>query len=565
MRIRHSLKAFVPFILMLAAGRTVEAQYGPAPSDGMYAQNYGIYQPQSPYQNVFEQNYVSDGLWFNNTVQGLDARRDWFFDLQYVRTNTRKLDGIFGAEGVQTYTQQNDPAADGLSTGLNGFPVFDPATGDMIPRLKNHGLQWGGGFWNADGSGLLLNGIFTPEQSSTYNARARIEAQRMDAYHALALRAGGGQVPLPGYSSGGRNDLDIVKNDILAPGVTFDATDSISYGFYGTTFDVLDRALMNLNGLPLLHGTNAPLDPGEFNGTTVPYDLQFILKHSIETIGGSADWAFNPAYESGRFTVRPIFGGRYLRLNETLQFYGEGTTLAWGTADGDAPINVKVPTPADLIDQDGDFIVDNINEGAGGNTGANNSEFTPTVGPTDLIVQSYLLNNVKSSLSGPQVGLQYDLGDRDGLQITGASRFGLMFNQERIRLRGDNIVDFMGREQVPDPVTGQNVALRGFDTDGTLNEFTDSSSSTHLSPLFEQGITAQIPLFRRVPVLKDMWQFEDANLTLGASFLWVGQVADPNQSILFQSSPVDNVFPSITPDRMSFYQTNFNVGVNWSY
>ncbi|MFN9720613.1 MAG: hypothetical protein ACK58L_18090, partial [Planctomycetota bacterium] len=428
-----------------------------------------------------------------------------------------------------------------------------------------HGLQWGGGFWNADGSGLLLNGIFTPEQSSTYNARARIEAQRMDAYHALALRAGGGQVPLPGYSSGGRNDLDIVKNDILAPGVTFDATDSISYGFYGTTFDVLDRALMNLNGLPLLHGTNAPLDPGEFNGTTVPYDLQFILKHSIETIGGSADWAFNPAYESGRFTVRPIFGGRYLRLNETLQFYGEGTTLAWGTADGDAPINVKVPTPADLIDQDGDFIVDNINEGAGGNTGANNSEFTPTVGPTDLIVQSYLLNNVKSSLSGPQVGLQYDLGDRDGLQITGASRFGLMFNQERIRLRGDNIVDFMGREQVPDPVTGQNVALRGFDTDGTLNEFTDSSSSTHLSPLFEQGITAQIPLFRRVPVLKDMWQFEDANLTLGASFLWVGQVADPNQSILFQSSPVDNVFPSITPDRMSFYQTNFNVGVNWSY
>ncbi len=104
---------------------------------------------------------------------------------------------------------------------------------------------------------------------------------------------------------------------------------------------------MNLNGLPLLHGTNTPLDPGELNGTTVPYDLQFILKHSISTIGGSADWAFNPAYESGRLTVRPIFGGRHLRLNESLQFYGEGSTLAWGTADADAPVNVKVPTPAD--------------------------------------------------------------------------------------------------------------------------------------------------------------------------------------------------------------------------
>jgi hypothetical protein len=575
MRIRHSLKAFVPFILMLAAGRNVQAQYGPPPSDGMYAQNFGVYQPQSPYQNVFDQTYVSDGLWFNRAVQGLDAQRDWYFDLRYVRSNTRKLRGIVGAEGVQTYTQQNDPAADGLADGLSFYNTFDPATGDMIPRMKAHGIQWGGGFWNADGSGLMLSGIFTPEQTETYDARARIEALRLEAFRALSLQAGGGRVPLPGANPGGRTDLDILKNEILAPGTTFDATDAISYGFNGSTFDVLDRALMNLHGLPLLHGTPIvpvdPLDPrldrGELNGTTVPYDMEFIMKHSISVIGGSADWAFTPMYERSGFTVRPVVGGRYQKLTETFDLFGQGSFLAWGDADGDAPLNVKVPTPADGIDQDGDFIVDNINEGSGG-AGAGTGNFDlPVRRPTetDLYATTTLMSQVKSHLAGPQFGLQYEIGDRGGLQLLGASRFGLMFNTERIRIGGDNVVDFMGRERTIDPLTGQEVELRGFDTGTGLNAFRDSTSSTHLSPLFEQGLNAQIPIFRGIPVLKDMWQFEDAKLNLGVSVLWIGEVADPNQSVLYQSSPVDNVFPTITPDRSSFYQTNFNIGVNWSY
>lgn len=568
MRIRHSLKAFVPFILMLAAGRNVQAQYGPPGSEGMAPPGFGVYQPQSPYQNVFDQTYESDGMWFNRTIQGLDAQRDWFFNARYVQTRTRKLDGIFGADGVQTYTQQNDPAGDGLGgqQDLHFYGAFDPATADMIPKLKTHGIQIGGGFWNADGSGLLLNGSFTPEQTSTYDARARIEAMRMETYRALALVAGGGRVPLPGANAGGRTDLDIVKNDILAPGVVFDATDSISYGMYGTTFDVLDRTLMNLHGIPILHGTGDVRVTDEQNGTTVPYDLQFIMQHSIQTAGGSADWAFSPAYERGRLTVRPIFGGRYLQVDETFQFYGEGTRLTWGDLDADAPITTKVPAPADGIDDDDDFIIDNIDEQNGGTPGPGTSTtFIAPLGVNDLIVESFILSNVESSLAGPQFGFQYDLGDRDGLQLSGNTRFGLMLNREKIRLGGNNIFDFMGREVVPDPVTGANVFVRGFDTETDLNRFADTSSSTHLSPLFEQGINAQIPIFRGVPVLKDMWQLEEAHLTVGASFLWVGQVADPNQSVYYESSPFAGVFPTIEPDRMSFYQTSFNVGINWSF
>jgi hypothetical protein len=127
----------------------------------------------------------------------------------------------------------------------------------------------------------------------------------------------------------------------------------------------------------------------------------------------------------------------------------------------------------------------------------------------------------------------------------------------------------MGIEVVPDPVTGANISTRMFDTNNlngpTQNAFADAHSTTHLSPLFEQGINAQIPLLRRVPVLKDMWQFEDAHLNLGANWLWVGEVADPNQSIAYVSSPITGQFLHISPQRDSFTQTSLSVGINWNY
>ena len=569
MRIRHSLKSLIPIILMLASARTAQAQGGPPmpgmagpgmPGPGMpmagaqqIPGSYGMYPAQSPYQGMFEQTYQRDGTWFKNSVNGFGAAnrpRDWFMNLDYTKSFNRKLHGLVGAEGVQTYFQQNDPQSNGINPGLSFYRYFDAASASIIPQLSTDGIRLSGGFWNPDGSGFLYSGGYQFESTSTFDPRSLIIGARMDEALALQFQRDSGRIGYQPFNLGGRNDLDILKNDILAPGVVFDTADNVSYGLFGSTFDVLDRTLLNLYGLPTTSG-NTPI---VLNGETAPYDLNFVLRQTMNTGGAHAAWAFNPVYDNDNIKVRPIFGGRYFRIDETFQFDGASTLLSYNDdGDADTPINAKVFLP-------GTGIIP---------TTPPTRTYLAPIGATSLIVYSYINSQVVSNLSGPELGFHYELGRTKGIQVTGSTRVAAMFNNEKLRLSGDNIGNFMGIEVVPDPVTGANIATRMYDTNTTqgpsLNAFTDRTSSTHLSPLLEQSLNAQIPIFGRVPVLKDMWQLEDARLSLGWTFLLIGQVADPNDSIVYDSSPVTGEFLHYKADRNSFYQNTFNVGINWSY
>lgn len=341
-----------------------------------------------------------------------------------------------------------------------------------------------------------------------------------------------------------------MENDILAPGVVFDDTDAVGYGFFGNTSQVLDRTLLNLYGIPTTSGGS----PIVVNGETAPYDLDFILKQTINTGGANAAWAFSPIYENDTIKIHPIVGGRYFRIDETFRFNGVSTLLSYtDNGDSDTPINAKTFLP--------DTGVFEIPAG---------QTYSTTEGLSDhLIVYSYINSQVVSNLSGPELGFQYEIGRSKGIQITGSTRVAAMFNNEKLKLSGDNIGNFMGIEVVPDPITGNNIATRMFDTNTTQgpsqNAFSDTASSTHLSPLFEQSFNAQIPIFGRVPVLRDLWQLEDANLTLGWTFLLIGEVAEPNDSIVYDSSPVTGEFLHYQIERDTFTQSTFNVGVNWNY
>ena len=568
MRIRHSLKSLIPVILMLASARTAQAQGGP-PMPGMAGPgmsgpgmpmagaqqipgSYGMYPSQSPYQGMFEQTYQRDGTWFQNSVNGFgpaNKPRDWFVNLDYTKSFNRKLDGLVGADGVQTYFQQNDEESNGINPGLSFYRYFDAAQASIIPQLSTNGIRLSGGFWNPDGSGFLYSGGYQFEGTSTFDARQNALAGLLDTATALKFQRDSGRI---GYQPLilDRTDLDILKNDILAPGVVFDTADIVSYGTFGSTFDVLDRTLLNLYGLPTTSG-NTPI---VVKGETAPYDLEFILRQTINTGGANAAWAFSPVYDNDNIKVRPVFGGRYFRIDETFQFDGASTLLSY-TDDGDAdtPINAKVFLPGDGIIPTTPPI----------------RTYVAPIGPTSLIVYSYINSHVVSNLSGPDLGFQYELGRTKGIQVTGSTRVAAMFNNEKLKMSGDNIGNFMGIEVVPDPVTGDNIATRMYNTETTqgpsLNAFSDTASSTHLSPLLEQSLNAQIPIFDRVPVLRDMWQLEDAKLSLGWTFLLIGQVADPNDSIVYNSSPVSGEFLHFKAERNAFYQNTFNVGINWSY
>ena len=230
--------------------------------------------------------------------------------------------------------------------------------------------------------------------------------------------------------------------------------------------------------------------------------------------------------------------------------------------DNDTPITAKVFPVGNGVDDDNDFIADNPFEDG-------DQTFVAPIGVNNLIVTTTMNSTVISNLAGPEIGFHYEVGDQRGIKISGASRVAAMVNNERIRINGDNVGDFMGVEVTPDPITGANIAIDMFDTDTstgpTQNAFRDVNSSTHISPLFEQSLNAEIPLFTHIPVLRDMWQFDEAKLNVGWTFLIIGKVADPQESINWTSSPVFGVTPTVRPDRDTFYQNTINVGINWNY
>ena len=225
------------------------------------------------------------------------------------------------------------------------------------------------------------------------------------------------------------------------------------------------------------------------------------------------------------------------------------------TRDGDTPDNAKVFLPdtgvAPTTTTDGDYDV-------------------AVIGATDLVVYSYIRSQVVTNLYGPEIGLHYELGKGKGIRLSGGTRVAAMFNSETLRLSGDNMGNPMRTElAVADPITGATTESNMYDTSTrqgpSLNAFTDVATNTHISPLLEQTVTAEIPIFDRVPVLRDIAILEDAKLSVGWTGLFIGEVADPNKSINYTSSPVTGKFLSYRPNHANFIQNTFNFGVNWNY
>jgi hypothetical protein len=548
---------------MLSAGRAASAQYAPpqaAVPPGYLPGPAAASAAPGPYGAMFDQTYHDDGTWFRDQRGGIgpfSSSRAFFMNIDYTRTKTRQMRGVFGNSTSQTYFQQNDPNSDGIVDGLAFYNYFNATGPGAIPDLWTNGIRASGGFWNVDGTGLLMDVHWQSDSSATYDGREAALAGRLDTATLLALQQGGGNAIGGPFNLNGQTDLGLTLGQILAPGVPFDDQDANDFGPFGSTFDILDRTLVNLKGIPI--------DDGTAFGATIPYDIQFLMQHSLTSIGTSADLAFTPLHDGSLLRLNPVVGGRYHRITEAFNFYGIDSGLGYlGDSDGDTPENAKVFPPGDGIDDDDNFIPDNPGEPDG------DPEFTQ-VNPFDpVLVQAYHAAQVRSSLAGPEAGFHYIFGSSKGFSVVGFTKLAAMFNNEDIRISGDNLFNHMSVSDTPNPANNNLFdPLDGFSTNNlagpTANAYSSTSSSTHVSPLFEQSLTAEVPLFGLTPVLRNMRILEDARLRLGWQFLLIGEIADPVQSVAYQSNPRLNLFPAIRPDRSTFVQHTLSVGINWTY
>lgn len=574
MRIWHRLKNLTLLLLVIFVAAEAVAQnmpgypsYGPpagmaGPPPG-YAQGAGMppsFQASptiSPYQNTFEQHVHSDGLWFKRVIGGMTNPNDYYFNVDYTRTKSRTLRGVFGNSTAPTFDQEAILA--NTTTTRNAAVVFPDAL--TLPTFARHdigqllanegqGIRLSGGIKNKTGWRFAWNASYNGSSTNTFDARANL--QRPNTQNLLLLQAtdfvSNGALP---SNLLGLDEREIVFDQILGAR-EFDDGDADDYQLFGTTSEILDRQLYPLGGIGIQ--TGEALAPGNFDtfGTNQLFDLEFILSHEVQSYGTGFHFSSSPMYEKGDLQVRPIFGGRFFRLQEGIGFVG-----------ADSGLDYTVNTP-DGVDNDTDGLIDNVEE-----NGTLNFQNLETDITRQVLVRSFVNSNVRSSMAGPEAGIEYELAKKKDVTFSGSTRVGALVNTEKMDLSGDNIGNTFSVAVDPTDAAGNTIKDQLFDTTtlsgATQNAFSDTATSTHISPMFEQSLAAELPIFSRVPVLRDIWQLEHARLRLGWTYTWIGEVADPNGSIVWESNPIDGRFLQLKTQRTSYWQNQFNVGLNWEF
>ena len=554
----------------------------------------------SPFEHSFSEHYVEDGLWFHEFN---DRTRSFSFQVDYLYANFKRPDGLVGQRGAQRYIDRidqivladpfeledvplaiigvpQDPFSNGsgpanvfVPGGLEGtgFRYFDPIPARETGQANSSGFRLSTVIENPDYSGVIISGFATGKDTSTFNALREISGLRNGPFidpelaRAIVSSASGTLI----------TSLDPPTAD-----PTFDP------GF--STLAFLGQNLFNLPGLPVDDGTLSVVGDRVFGGTTIPYDLQFITETTSEAAGANVAFVTTRFIDKDFFHMRGLVGAKYMFVREGFNFFGQDSGLTYDNLDPDEEIFplVKLHSLPDFVDNDGDGIIDNA--GAVEDIDSEIARF----GRLDTISQTlgvyhpgaytaFVDSRAESHLWGPEVGLNYDLGG-EKFRLTGNTKIGLMVNHERIRLRGDNIgeannignnIDLADLDDLDgDPIFAGDAASPFFLQDSPLlqptaddpqpNFFEDEEQHTHFSPMFEQSLQAEVPLFGYVPLINRLEFLEEATFNFGVTYTYLGELARPAESIRWTANPRAGLFPEIELKRASWHVFSWNVGVN---
>jgi hypothetical protein len=299
-------------------------------------------------------------------------------------------------------------------------------------------------------------------------------------------------------------------------------------------------------GIPL---AGADTDHNGLPGVVQPFDMYYILQYQTQVGGGNADWFAAPMLDRSAFKIRPAFGARYLAVREKFNFAGADSGLGY-------TINATTSQLGGL--------------GGGGGGGNGVGQATGNLSPSTLeytnqpvdAMYSALTSTVNTQLAGPEAGLRFDFG-KEKFRIWTTSKLGLLVNYSTRQLYGFNIGD--AYYQVPGTIIGDpntTVMPRANGTTIPNNTFASSNASTMLSPMFEQGVFIKANLFQFVPVLNKSKVFNAAELQLGYTAIFVGNMSRPASDINWLAFPIN---PQLTSYHQTFFTSNYSLGVQWNY
>ena len=525
------------------------------------------YQPWpavSPYMGHGQQLSNESGLWEYEDLSKLNGKRRYRFRTEYVRVRGSKPTKLIGHPNAPTYREQIvetlrnaggggggggggadlSDYADALdgTTGFGEFNLFDPVEDRDLKETTLNGVRLTLAVDNPDGTGLDFWGLMARDDSTEFNARNLVHKTRGEDVGALEFFLD----PL---------NIDYL-NGVLQPPVGIPVAD-----------EVFQTELLNLRGIPLNDGSFLKIGDTIVGGANAVYDMDFKISTFLDVYSTGLRWKGFKIAERGNLAIRPTGGIRMDVFHDHFRFFGRDSGLLYdgqGGTDPNLP-DVKIHSIPNGADDDGDGIVDNagvIEDSLGGQGGGNNNNTgtaTFSTGINDFNnvypVTSILSNKVHSYLAGPEVGLDYVIGQGNTMQLGGSSTFGLLANHQRIRLSGDNIF----------VTTRQGDLLPKTPENAQPNAFSSKAQHTSVSPLFEQQIYVDGHAFNMVPVLRRSSIMRQANLRVGYTYTVVGALTRAADSVVWQGNPAAGLFPIIQTQRSTWSSHAWNIGISWAW
>lgn len=373
-------------------------------------------------------------------------------------------------------------------------------------------IKWG--YDNGDGSGLELAGFYSGEGHSTFTS--------------------------------GTDNINGFPINVISAAINL------------TQISEFRRGAIPLdNGLPTFPviGDNLGI-----TGSTQKYDIFYQASHSTQLFGASASRFLTSLIRTRTTNVRLFWGADYTNIDDTFRFRG---------IDSGVTVDLE-----DLQSTSGALPGGNTGGGGGGTTvtsnfGGTGNTATPGLTPLspDRLFEAWLNSNTQTNLAGPTVGLRYEFGKGKKFKMWGETVFGLLANQERTVISSQNIAE----QTHSKTVYGTDLdAFSNPDGSARPDDFaraTYSRSDTHVSPMFKQGIHAELAVGGLIPPLAGTALFENAVFTAGYQITVLGEIQRAGQAIYWRGFTGDraNSFPFPISDRSIFTWQEANLGVEWTF
>lgn len=500
-------------------GAMFQPQYGTMPPQALYPPNapntmnpWPAISPFEPPNVSYTQHQNKRGLWFRDTVH---RKTDYEFSMEYIRTSFEQPRDTLIGSTFEPYAT----AADGS---------LDP----FIPIIQSYGLAPTSGQY--DNSTVRIFPGANPYPFLLISAAPIVKLAIVDGtlfpIHTLGALEGG---------------LDSNGVRLRYGAMHEDGTGWSASGFWANETPMqFSRGLDNVNGIPItqliainnpaimfVRNGGLPLIYSDdlFGGDHVPgylgetqkYDLLYRLKYDTTGAGAELNHYTGLMHKGENTRVTSFVGARYFLLNENFSFHGIDSGLGYEfELDPEDEFFLR-PDP-------GSILFDHP------------------------LMHSRLNSNVESHMAGAQGGFRVDIGHHGAFHVWTQTTGGLLANYESLEITGDNI-----------GVAGQ---LERFDMhDGVQfldNSFRDKERHTHVSPLFEQSIFADIRLKHVMPFLKKSYLLEEAQFRVGYTFTWIGYISRPGSSINWQGFPR---FPSVKVNRENFTMNQMTLGLTFPY